>query len=745
MGIESYSAQFPCPMNGFHFEEETLFLFSHGNFSNTLNYSGDTFPFATLESSHAPAASGVIAEGDLASSDSDSDDTVLKFINQVLMDENMDQMPCMFHDPLALQATEKSFYDALFVNRAPSMNHSHSPACTDSSDDNCSGISSDYGINSNSSILSGSASFDYQWISDTGDCRPSIFQTPILENFVFQSSAKSKSGSSLDSERPLIGSNGTVGSSESELLVPNIFTDEESLSYFLKGMEEASKFLPKGNPLTMDLRKDALNLIPRAASSMPGVNLEKNGPLQLSSLPCGLRMKKHERDDTGSEEGRSSKQSAISLEDETELSEMFDRVLLCARTHQNSNTDKTSQNELIQTAGFTDERPFSNTTISKKGTVDLRALLLACAQAVSDDDPKTADHFLQQIRKHCSPFGDGSQRLAHCFANALEARMAGTGTQIYAALSSKRTSATETLKAYQTYLSVFPFQRFGIIFSNHMILMNLAEKASTLHIIDFGILYGFQWPALIQCLSRRAGGPPKLRITGIELPQRGFRPAERVKETGHRIAMYCKRFNVPFEYNAIAQKWETIRIADLAVRPGETVAVNCLFRFRHLYDETVVLNSPRSHVLNLVSRIRPSLFTHSVVNGNYNASFFVTRFREALFHYSAMFDAFDSELPREDPMRLTFEKNFFGREAINIIACEGMERVERTETYKQWQIRNTRAGLKQLPLDPVIIKKLKLKLKEGYHEDFVLDVDGGWMLQGWKGRILYASSCWVPA
>ncbi|PKI48704.1 hypothetical protein CRG98_030921 [Punica granatum] len=384
-------------------------------------------------------------------------------------------------------------------------------------------------------------------------------------------------------------------------------------------------------------------------------------------------------------------------------------------------------------------------TVNKKGMVDLRALLNACAQAVSDDDHNTANHYLQQIRKHSSPFGDGSQRLAHCFAKALEARLACTGTQIYATLISKRTAASETLKAYQTYISVCPFQRFSIIFSNHMILTKLAEKASTLHIIDFGILYGFQWPALIHCLSRRAGGPPKLRITGIELPQRGFRPAERVQETGRRLAKYCKRFNVPFEYNAIAQKWETIRIAELGIRPGEVVAVNCLFRFRHLFDETVVLNSPRNQVLNLVSKIRPSLFTHSIVNGNYNASFFVTRFREALYHYSAMFDAFDAKLPREDPTRLTFEENFYGREAMNVIACESTERIERPETYKQWQIRNTRAGFKQLPLDPVILQKLRSKLKEGYHEDFVIDVDGNWMLQGWKGRILFASSCWVPA
>ena len=76
--------------------------------------------------------------------------------------------------------------------------------------------------------------------------------------------------------------------------------------------------------------------------------------------------------------------------------------------------------------------------------------------------------------------------------------------------------------------------------------------------------------------------------------------------------------------------------------------------------------------------------------------------------------------------------------------CEGSERVQRPETYKQWQVRNTRAGFKQLPLNEELMAKFRSKLKE-YHRDFVLDENNNWMLQGWKGRIFNASTCWFPA
>jgi hypothetical protein len=397
-----------------------------------------------------------------------------------------------------------------------------------------------------------------------------------------------------------------------------------------------------------------------------------------------------------------------------------------------------------QTRGTNGSKTRAKRQGNNKEVVDLRTFLILCAQAVSVNDCRTANELLKQIRQHSSPLGDGSQRLAHCFANALEARLAGTGTQIYTALSAEKTSAVDMLKAYQAYISACPFKKIAFIFANHSIL-NVAEKASTLHIIDFGILYGFQWPSLIYRLSCRPGGPPKLRITGIELPQSGFRPTERVQETGRRLAKYCERYNVPFEYNAIAQKWDTIQIDDLKIDRNEVLAVNCVFRFKNLLDETVVVNSPRNAVLNLIRKTKPDIFVHAIVNGSYNAPFFVTRFREALFHFSALFDMLDTNMPREDKMRLKFEKEFYGREVMNVIACEGSERVERPETYKQWQVRNMRAGLKQLPMDPLLIKKLKCKVKAGYHEDFVVDEDGNWMLQGWKGRIVYASSAWIPA
>ena len=257
-------------------------------------------------------------------------------------------------------------------------------------------------------------------------------------------------------------------------------------------------------------------------------------------------------------------------------------------------------------------------------------------------DQRTPTELLGNIRQHSSPFGDGTERLAHYFAKGLEVRLNGTRTPLYTPIPSIGTLAAmplaaDVLKAYILYGSVCPFKRISNVFANRYIA-KLAEKATTVHVIDFGIGYGFQWPCLIQRLSTRYGGPPKIRITGIDFPQPGFRPAERIEATGRRLRKCCEIVNVPFEYNAIAKRWESIQFQDLKIERDELIVVNCMYRLRNLPDDSVILNSPRNIILKLIKRINPDIFIHGVVNGSYNVPYFVTRFREAFFHFSAMFD-----------------------------------------------------------------------------------------------------------
>ncbi|KAJ6809942.1 scarecrow-like protein 9 [Iris pallida] len=688
-------------------ESQQLFQLNHQNIIYYQKYANLAHPPPPppLPPPPPPDAAESVARSRADSSfreESDVDvfsDVVLTYISRMLMEEDVDEkVNNLYHENSAIHAAEKPFYDILGEKYPPS------PTPTDVSSSFTDDGSSGRRARTNSGTSNNSWAY----------CSP-----------------------------PPLSSSNSVCSAVADAL------ESQPAWQFRKGVEEAQKFLPSHNKLVIDLEAIGLSF---AGGGM------KAGARRESATSRGRR-KSPNTEDLHQAEGRSNKQSAVSaLSDDTVRSDMFDEVLLCS---EDKCANASALREAMQSGANRSSTGNANSRgpsgggggggggktrgkkQTKKDVVDLRTLLVHCAQAVAADDRRTANELLKQIRKSSSPFGDGSQRLAHCFADGLEARLAGTGSQIYQSLVAKRTTATDILKAYQLYLAACPFKRVSHFYSNRTIL-NVTEKATRVHIIDFGIYFGFQWPGLIQRLSTRPGGPPKLRITGIDVPQPGFRPTERIEETGNRLADYARSFNVPFEYNAIASKWETIKVEDLKIDKEEVLIVNCMYRFRNLVDETVVVDSPRNTVLNTIRKANPDVFIHGIVNGSYSAPFFITRFREALFHYSALFDMLEMNVPREDEQRLLIERDLFGREALNVISCEGSERVERPETYKQWQVRNLRAGFRHLPLNPEIVKNARDKVKGCYHEDFVIDVDSQWLLQGWKGRIIYALSTWKP-
>ncbi|KAF9665536.1 hypothetical protein SADUNF_Sadunf16G0133100 [Salix dunnii] len=631
--------------------------------------------------------------------DGPSNNVTLKFISDVLLEEDLEGKTCMLQDCLALQAAEKSFYDVLGQEYPHSMNQSRS----------C--------FNQN--------------VESPDDCVTLIDSTASTSGYLTSDEKSNRIFYQDDWELSRVLLSPPVFSLENTLLGPDFQSPAQPLEMPSKGKGEAGSCLSSSGYLMSS---------PEDSSSNPP---DKD---EIGYSPNSSRGRKnHQREDSdGLEEERGKKHSALSPA-ESEQSQLFDEVLLCSCA-QNVSASCTPLDK--SGAWRNEQRKGSNCRAARamrkeKKEVDLSPLLTQCAQAVAIGDQRTANELLQQIRQHSSAFGDRNQRLAHYFANALDTRIAGTMAPTFTPIVSHRTSAAESLKAYQVYVRACPFKRMSNFFANRTIL-KLAKKAARVHIIDFGILYGFQWPCLIQRLSERLGGPPRLRITGIELPQPGFRPKERVEETGHRLERYCERFKVPFEYDAIAQKWETIRYEDLKIDEGEMIVVNSLYRLKNLPDDTVAENSARDAVLKLINKIKPHIFIHGVVNGAFNAPYFVTRFREALYHYSSLFDMFEAKVPREDENRMLFEREQYGREIINVIACEGSTRVERPETYKQWQSRNLRAGFRQLTLDHELFKDVSSVVKSEYHKDFVVDADGQWMLQGWKGRIIHALSVWKP-
>lgn len=388
---------------------------------------------------------------------------------------------------------------------------------------------------------------------------------------------------------------------------------------------------------------------------------------------------------------------------------------------------------------------------SKEGAhdyVDINDLLLQCANAIGANNTKSAMEILSKVKQHASPYGNGAQRLAYYFSEALDARFSGMGWPIYMGRMRQRPSSAEILKATCKYMSTCPFAKASHYFINQTIL-NVAKNASVLHILELQTT-GYQYPSLFKALASRPGGPPQVRLTGVGFPHYSMIPAqtgvvlEGLQKIGRQLSEYAGSLGVPFFYTAWAGARETLRMQDF-VSPernaDEAFVVISAYLLRYIMDDTLDPPPVRLKLLKMGRDINPDVYIQGIVTGSYSTPFFTRRFREALFHFESVYDMLDTFIERENTDRVVFESEILGKAILNIVACEGIDVVERVDKYKHWQALTEEVGFEQLPLDAEIKDNVQAMLKS-WHKEYTVAEDSQYLLMGWKGRMLHAMSAW---
>ncbi|XP_039771818.1 scarecrow-like protein 14 [Panicum virgatum] len=238
-----------------------------------------------------------------------------------------------------------------------------------------------------------------------------------------------------------------------------------SMGAFLKDMEESSVLFPRENIF----RREEL------ANQMPSESSNKSRFMKMYNRYGNL------------EEVRTSKAAmAIKVLEDTCVHEMLDDMMLCGHEICIRDIEKlriSMANEVENSRNRGGRKVVSN-------VVDIRTLLILCAQAVAVNDHTRARELLKQIKQHASETGDVTQRLAQCFAKGLEARLVGTGSQLWQLLKEERLSIVEFLKAHNLYMAACCFNKVVLDFSI-MTVMKAMVGERKLHIVDYGMSYGF--------------------------------------------------------------------------------------------------------------------------------------------------------------------------------------------------------------------------------------------------------------
>ena len=159
----------------------------------------------------------------------------------------------------------------------------------------------------------------------------------------------------------------------------------------------------------------------------------------------------------------------------------------------------------------------------------------------------------------------------------------------------------------------------------------------------------------------------------------------------------------------------------------------------HSLDLSIFLCSDR--LLRMVKSLSPKVVTLVEQESNTNTAAFFPRFKETMDYYDAMFESIDVTLPRNHKQRINVEQHCLARDVVNIIACEGADRVERHELLGKWRSRFGMAGFTPYPLSPLVNSTIRSLLRN-YSDKYRLEERDGALYLGWMKRDLVASCAW---
>ncbi|KAL2321670.1 hypothetical protein Fmac_026049 [Flemingia macrophylla] len=389
---------------------------------------------------------------------------------------------------------------------------------------------------------------------------------------------------------------------------------------------------------------------------------------------------------------------------------------------------------------------------------ELVTLLTGCVDAIASRNVTLINHLIAKLGELASPRGNTSiSRVCAYFTEALAIRVTRLWPHVFhISATSSSSSSTSTSRdmaaeededgiAWRVLNQVTPIPKFLHFTANEMVLRAFEGK-ERVHIIDFDIKQGLQWPSLLQSLAGRANPPSHVRVTGIGESK------QELNETGDRLAGLADALNLPFEFHPVVDRLEDVRLWMLHVKEHETVAVNCVLQIhKTLHDAGAARD-----FLGLIRSTNPSVVVMAEQEAEHNEARLEARVCNSLRYYSAVFDCVEeSGVAQGSAVRARIEE-MYGREIRNIVACEGRERVERHQGFAKWRrVMAEQGGFRCLGVTDREITQSEFLLKMYSSQSYRVtkqqqqqqqeEEDGATgVTLCWLDQPLYTVSAWAP-
>ncbi|XP_071741955.1 protein NODULATION SIGNALING PATHWAY 1-like [Rutidosis leptorrhynchoides] len=379
-------------------------------------------------------------------------------------------------------------------------------------------------------------------------------------------------------------------------------------------------------------------------------------------------------------------------------------------------------------------------------------LLNPCAIAIANGNVTRVQHLLFVLQELASPTGDANYRLASHGMQALLRHLSSATNKPAKEVGPTMTFATSTPKFFQRSLINFndinPWFTIPNNIANNAILQILSEQDhinascnKTLHILDIGISHGFQWPTLLEALSRRPGGPPPLvRLTVVPpTPDNNQIPFANCP-TGYDFASNILRYANDVNVNLKINKLDNCPLQNLDAQiidscPDETLIVCAQFRLHNLNH-----NKPntRTQFLTQLRSMKPKGVILSDNNMDCSCQYcnkFDARFSQSLDHLWSFLDSTSIAFKGRDME----ERKLLEGEAAKVL----INTCEMNEKQEKWGERMNSVGFVDNAFSDDVVDQARALLKkyDSHWEMRVGEKDGSVGLW-WKGQPVSFSSLW---
>ncbi|MCD7449938.1 hypothetical protein HAX54_002463 [Datura stramonium] len=343
------------------------------------------------------------------------------------------------------------------------------------------------------------------------------------------------------------------------------------------------------------------------------------------------------------------------------------------------------QDQLMEETSVTDLLLMGAEAI-EAGNLDLASIVVLRLNTILSD----------QENRENSPV----ERLALYFTQGLLCKTLNTSSTELLNQNQHQSEFSSSMTAFQMLQEISPYVKFAHFTANQAIL-EATQGSQQVHILDFDIMEGIQWPPLMVDLVERGNTNSSLRITAVVGDKNNV--SFHVQKTGKRLQEFADSINLPFMFDQVLL--EDLEKTQVLEGHNNLIA-NVMIHQLHMPQRGSSLvktffNGLRRLSPKIVVLVEEELFNLTKIP----SMSFVDFFCEALHHYTTISDSILGGFGGGYKLALrVIEKEFLGvriLDSVRQFPCEKSEREKWSEGLYSLK------GFRKIPMSSSNVRQAK--------------------------------------